>query len=342
MTAKDIQPNAIRAYELYGDFWFNSEPVPISALRGRVILIHFWDYTCVHCQHGLPYIKEWHRKYEEYGLVVVGVHTPRFPFARNPDVVQRMVSRLGIKHPVVMDNGHVIASRYESRTWPEMFLVDRNGFIRHRNIGEGSYEATEHMIQTLLYDMGVDRELPVLMQPLRDEDRTGAVCYRATPELFTGYVKGSLGNVEGYSPESVVEYDDPEIYIEGRFYADGFWLNEKNCLRLNQVDGQPGHIMVSYMANEVNAVIKPENDAGFEVELMQDDRFLSELNKGDDIKIAPDGRSYFRVDEPRVFNLVRNGECGEHVLKLTTRDNGFALYSFMFGSCAIPEMISNN
>ncbi len=342
MTAIDIQPNSLRAHELYGDFWFNSEPVPISALRGKVILIHFWDYTCVHCRHGLPYINEWNRKYREHGLVVVGVHTPRFPFAGNPDVVQRMVSKLGITHPVVMDNGYIIASRYVSRTWPSFYLVDKHGYIRYQNTGGGNYEAAERTIQTLLYDAGVDQELPELMQPLRDEDRSGAVCYRATPELFTGYTKGSLGNVEGYSPESVVQYDDPEIYIEGRFYVDGFWLNEKNCLRLNESGLRAGHIMVSYTGNEVYAVITPGGQPGFEVELKQDGRFLDEMNKGNDVRIAGDGKSYLFIDEPGVFHLVKNDECGGHILKLTARNNGFSLYSLMFDSSVIPEMISNN
>lgn len=342
MTTRDILPNSVRAHELYGDFWFNSEPVPISALRGRVILIHFWDYTCIHCLRAIPYIQEWARKYEPYGLVVVGVHTPKFPFGKDPAKIQKVINRLGIGYPVVMDNEYLIASRYESRSWPATYLIDKNGYIRLQNVGKGNYASTEHAIQALLHDAGVSEELPLPMEALRDEDKPGAVCYRVTPDLFSGYIKGTLGNVEGYSPESVVKYLDPTIYIEGRLYAAGSWMNDKNSLRLDANTGEQGHIIVSYQALEANAVIKPEGETGCEVEVQQDEAFLTDANKGDDVLISPGGRSYLVIDESRMYNLVKNREYGNHLLRLTTSSNGFALYSLTFVSCAIPELISNN
>ncbi len=338
----DIRPHTVKAHELYGDFWFNSEPVPISALRGRIILVFFWDYTCVHSLRTIPYIKEWNRKYEQYGLVVVGVHTPKFPFGRNPEEVRKAIARLGMTYPVVMDNESLIASRYGCRELPSIYLIDKHGYIRYQSTGEGNCSVVEHTIQTLLYDTGLDEELPLPMEPLREEDRSGAICYRVTPELYTGYVRGTLGNVEGYSPESIVGYKDPEIYIDGRFYVDGNWLNDRNSVRLIQVDGTDGHIMLSYHALEVNAVIKPEGEAGIRVFVTQDQQSLTSSNKGDDIRIDRDGMSFFVVDEPRMFSLVKNREYGEHVLKLSTNGNGFALYSLAFVSCIIPEMVSSN
>jgi len=342
MTTKDIKPQTLRAHELYGDFWFNSEPVPISALRGQVILIQFWDYTCVHCQRTLPYIKEWYRKYEKYGLVVVGVHTPKFPFGKNPEDVQKAIRRFDIPYPVVTDNEYLIASNYGNRFWPALYLVDKNGFIRYESVGEGNYGATEHAIQTLLYDAGVGEELPLVMEPIRDEDKPGAVCYRATPELFAGYLRGSIGNIEGYSPESIVDYKDPKIYLQGRFYANGNWMNDKNCLSLEEGGEQPGQILLQYEALEVNAVFKPGAGKPCEVAIYQDDQFLTRENKGDDVLLAADGRTYLHVDEPRMYRLVRNKEYGEHMLKLSMMTKGFAFYSFTFVSCVIPELISNN
>ncbi|MFN0157334.1 MAG: redoxin domain-containing protein [Bacteroidota bacterium] len=342
MTAQDLRPHTIRAHELYGDFWFNSEPVPIAALRGRVIVIHFWDYTCAHSLRSIPYIKEWSKKYEQHGLVVVGVHTPKFPFGKNPEEVHKAVTRLGITYPVVMDNEAEIASKYGSRVWPSLYVIDKSGYVRFQNFGEGNSQAIEHAIQTLLYDAGVDEELPLLMEPLRDEDRTGAVCYRVTPELFTGYVRGTLGNVEGYSPESVVEYLDPMLYLDGRFYAGGNWMNDRNSLRLAPDGDKSGHIVLKYQALEVNAVIKPEGDSGFEVVVTQDDMPLSEASKGDDVTIGEDGRSYLTIRDAKMFSVVRNKEFGEHVLKLSAKSGGFALYSLTFVSCVIPELVSNN
>lgn len=341
MTTRDILPQTERARELYGDFWFNSEPVPISALRGQVILIEFWDYTCSGCQRALPYIKEWHRKYEKYGLVVVGVHTPKFPFGKNPEDVQKAVRRLGIGFPVVMDNEHLIATHYNVRVWPTVVLIDKNGFIRYENDGEGNYSGTEHAIQTLLYDAGVGEELPLLMDIIREEDRPGAVCYRATPELYAGYLRGSIGNVEGYSPESVVDYVDPKVYLEGRFYADGNWMNQKDSLRL--VGGAPGgHLIVKYHAIAVDAVLENEGTRELEVTVMQDDQCLTPENRGSDVLLDAVGRSCVMVGEPRMYSLVRNRDYGEHVLQLSTQNTGLSLYSFMFVSSVIPELISRN
>lgn len=338
---REIQPQTVRARELYGDFWFNSGPVPLMALRGQVILIEFWDYTCGRSLHTLPYMMEWYRKYSPYGLAVVGVHTPKFPFGRDPEQVQRAIARLGITYPVVMDNDALIATQYGNRIWPEMFIVDKNGFVRYEAGGEGGYGSTEHVLQTLLYDAGVGEELPAPMAPVREADKAGAVCYRVSPELFTGYVRGTIGNIEGFSPESIVAYTDPKIYIDGRFYADGRWRNERSGLRLEE-DNRPGHIILDYQAMEVNGVLRSDGGKDVEVTVRQDDLYLAGNAGGDDIRFAHDGRSYLVVGDPRMYSVVKNREFGEHVLKLSTEASGLTVFSFMFVSGVIPELISNN
>jgi thiol-disulfide isomerase/thioredoxin len=338
----DIQPQTVRARELYGDYWFNSEPVPVSALRGSVILIQFWDYTCAPCIRSLPYVKEWQRKYQEFGLKVVGVHTPRFPFGQNPEEVEKGIRRFGIRYPVVMDNVGLIASNYDSRTLPAFFLVDKNGFIRYHKDGEGKYAATEHVIQTLLYDAGVGEELPLPMEAIRDIDRMGAVCYRATPEIHAGYLRGSIGNVEGYSPESVVNYADPGIYLDGRFYATGVWMNGRDSIRLEEPSGGEGHIVLDYQALEVGGVLGQEGRGKVVVEVRQDDHFLTTETRGTDVRLAADGRSYLVVTEPRLYSIIKNREYGEHVLKLSSHSNALAVYSFSFLTAVIPELVSNN
>ena len=341
MTIREIPGRTIKSHELYGDFWLNSEPVPISALGGRVVLVEFWDYTCINCVHTLPYVREWHRRYERHGLVVVGVHTPKHPFARNPEEVQKAIERFGITYPVVLDNQYLISTKYDNRFWPAIYLIDKHGYVRFQSIGEGNYLAIEHAIQTLLYDAGVREDLPVLMDAVREEDMVGAVCYRSTPELFTGYIRGSIGNVEGYSPESVVDYHDPGFYVEGKFYADGAWMNDRNCLRLTG-ESTTGHIIFRYLALEANAVIKPEREAGFEVTITQDDRYLTEGNKGDDVVLGGDGRSYFVVRDPKMYSVVKNKEFGEHTVRLSAQSGSFGLYALTFVSCVIPETVSNN
>jgi hypothetical protein len=155
MTIQEFQIRQMPAHELYGDFWFNSEPVPISALHGRVILLDFWDYADCSSLRALPYTKEWYRRYAAFGLVVVGVHTPKFPFGRNPGHVERAINRLSIEYPVVMDNESMIWSSYGNRLWPTKILVDKDGFVRCIVAGEGNYGAMEQAIHSLLYGAGV-------------------------------------------------------------------------------------------------------------------------------------------------------------------------------------------
>lgn len=341
MTIHEFQVRQVPAHELYGDFWFNSEPVPITALRGRVILLNFWDYTDCSSLRAMPYLNEWHKRYNQYGLVVVGVHTPKFPFGKRPDIVQRAIKRLNIEYPVVMDNESMIWSSYGNHVWPTKHLIDKEGFVRCTVAGEGSYAAMEQVIHSLLYSAGVTEEMPLVLEPVHETDRAGVVTFRATPELFTGYLRGSIGNIEGYSPESVVEYVDPKIYFDGRFYLDGNWKNDRDSLR-HQDDDREGHVIVNYQALEVNAVINNENDNEFDIVVRQDDLFLSSENKGDDVLIDPDGRSVMHIIEPKMYNVVKNREFGEHVLRLSTRSNACGLCSLAFVSGAMREMFSNN
>ncbi len=331
-----------RVPAIYGDFWFNSEPIPLGALGGYIILIDFWDYSCLHCLYTLPYTKEWNRRYNDKGLITIGVHTPQFPFAENPMNVRNAIEKHGIRYPVVTDNNYFIWNSFRSRTWPTKFLVDKHGFIKYVHEGEGSYQNFEHAIQSLLNDSGYHGDFPLVMDPVRDIDRPGAVLYHVTPDIVTGWQRGTIGNVEGFSPESTVHFEDPGVYISGRLYLSGNWLNDRNYLKLNDPEGMGGYLVARYEAKEVNMVIKPEGEEQFQVFVQQDDKYLPRESFGADVAADEEGRTYVIVDRARLFNIVRNKDCGEHILKLSTRSNGFAIYSVSFVSSVIPEMVSNN
>lgn len=335
-------PNPLRATEIYGDFWFNSDPLSLAALRGYIILINFWDYCCQSCLRTLPYAEEWNRRYTDFGLITIGVHAPKFPFARDPYNVSRAMQKLGIRYPVLIDNEFMTWNAFRTRVWPTRFLIDKNGFIRYRQEGEGFYQDFEHAIQLLLTEAGYRGELPLVMEPIRESDWQGAVCYRVTPEVFTGYQRGTVGNVEGYFPESVVEYRDPGIYLDGRVYLHGKWISDRNYLKLAEPEGNESYITLTYHAREVNAVIEPEGEKNFQVFISQDDAFLTAENKGDDVLIDDGGRSFLLITELKLYNVVKNKEFGEHKLKLSSRSSGFALYSISFVSCVIPELVANN
>ena len=130
--------------------WLNSEPLTMKQLRGKVVLVDFWTYTCINCIHTLPYVKSWHQKYKDQGLVVVGVHTPEYPFERNTDNVKTAIKRFDLQFPVAQDNRYATWGAYDNQFWPAVYLVDRNGQVVYTHFGEGNYGQTDAAIRKAL------------------------------------------------------------------------------------------------------------------------------------------------------------------------------------------------
>jgi len=342
MTIQEILPRRMQARELFGDYWLNGGPVFLSDLRGRIVLLDFWDYSCTASQRSLPYLMDWCAKYSSMGLVVVGVHTPKFQFGSSVENVQNAIERLGITYPVMMDNAQFVWSMYGNRFWPTKHLIDKDGFIRCQNVGEGGYGSLERALQSLLYEASPLDELPDLTMPMRETDRPGAVCYRATPEILAGYLRGSIGNVEGLGPESVVDYVDPGIYIDGRLYFHGAWLNERECMRWQGPEQHPGHVVVKYSGIEANLVLAPGESGTSDVVVQQDGASLTASNAGRDVRVARGKRSVVTLDRPRLYNVVRNREFGDHVLRLQPVEPGSAVYSLTGVTAVIPELFGSN
>ena len=338
----ELESKHIHAPQLYGSFWLNSEPISLRDYTGEVVLIDFWDYTCVNCIRTLPYIKEWRKKYKTFGLTVVGVHTPEFELAAAPEHVQKAIGNFKITYPVMLDNDAIIRNAYSVRHWPTRCLVDRDGYVRFVQHGEGGYVEFERAIQQLLSEAGSHGELPALTIPFRGEDQAGAVCYRPTCELYLGYLRGALGNPEGYNPESTLEYTDPGIYLPERFYATGKWMNERQSLRFDGSEGEDGAILFPYQAKEVNAVMGSRDGSLCEVRVQQNSQPLPKEISGVDIVQLPRQQTSLFIDTPRMHAIVCNKEFGSHMLKLTTSNPNLEIYSFTFTTCVIPELISTN
>ncbi|RPI04941.1 MAG: hypothetical protein EHM64_08275 [Ignavibacteriae bacterium] len=338
----ELEPKHIHAPELYANFWLNSEPVSLRDHDGEVFLIDFWDYTCVNCIRTLPYLQEWQRKYAAFGLTVVGVHTPEFEFGSSPERVENALKNFKITYPVMLDNDALIWNAYAIRHWPTRCLVDRDGYIRFVQHGEGGYVEFERAIQQLLSEAGIHGELPALTAPFREEDRAGAVCYRPTSELYLGYLRGALGNPEGYNPESTLEYTDPGIYLPERFYANGKWMNERQCLRFDGNEGEDGAILLPYQARDVNAVMGSRDGSLCEVTIQQNGQPLPGEISGEDIVRLPQKQTSIFVDIPRMYTVVHNKEFSSHLLKLMTSNPNLEIYSFSFTTSVIPELISTN
>jgi thiol-disulfide isomerase/thioredoxin len=349
-----LEPRLIRLPELAEGRWFNTaHPLDKQSLRGKVALIDFWDYTCVNCLRTLPYLIRWHERYADLGLQIIGIHAPEFKFGRLSSEVEAAIAELGLPYPVLLDNTYENWERFANKAWPTKHLADADGYLRFRRQGEGHYRDTETAIQRLLRTLDPQVALPPLLEPLRAEDAPGAVCYRATPELYAGYQMGglmghALGNPEGYAPHSPVLYDapPPEQWLEGRFYLDGMWRAWPEAVAY--AGHRQGHVGLAYSAVSVNAVLSPsadpvETQLGIQpagaaplVEVRQDGRYLTRSNAGRDVALQPDGRSTVVVTRARLYELVRNPTFEPHELELTITNNGVAFYTLTFTSCTAP------
>lgn len=325
----------VRAPEFIGDDndWINSKPLRLADLRGKLVLIDFWDYTCVNCIRTLPYVTEWHKRYHDKGLVIVGIHTPEFEFAKERENVEEAAERYNIKYPILLDPGYENWSAYANRYWPREYLVSADGHIIYDHAGEGNYGETERVIQEELQRINPTIDLPKLIIPATEKSERGAVCYPMTPELYTGYRRGNMGSPEGYTPNKVVDYTDPENHEEGKVYAKGPFFNGPEYLRhARHTDTSEDYIAIKYHALEVNAVLNP-NGRQFNLTITQDGSPLPMTDAGPDVFLSEDGSTSIVVDEPRLYRIVENQDYGTHELTLSSESPEFSIYAFTFGSC---------
>ena len=329
MTEEERGP--VYAPELEGGEWLQGDPVAIRG-SGKPVLIDFWDYTCVNCLRTLPYVAEWHRRYAERGLQIVGVHTPEFSFAKNPEHVRRAIAAQAIEYPVVLDADLKIWQAYANRYWPAKYFINVEGKIQARHYGEGSYAESEQLIQALLSQQeGFDAALPAVMEPVREEDATGAVCYRVTPELYCGLARGNIGNISNVTPDQPATYVDPGKHLEGTLYFEGDWILQAESAARPYGAKQTSRMHLDYMAADLNLVLHPPiTGETAELRVLLDGAPVS-ATAGSDVS---DGA--VRVDVPRMYNLVADGDVERHSLTLETDADGLAAFAFTFTSCVAP------
>ena len=196
------------------------------------MLVDFWESTCLNCLRTLPYFKTWHERYAGRGLAIVGVHTPEFELSADPALVAAAVRDEGIPYSVLLDNDRATWDRFANHYWPSRYLIDARGYLRYERFGEGAYGETEDWIQRLLREAGDTAPMPEILEPVRAEDRPGAVCHPATRETHLGFHRGRLLAAEGYRPGEEVRHREREEgpAPPGMFAARGRWLHEAEFL----------------------------------------------------------------------------------------------------------------
>jgi thiol-disulfide isomerase/thioredoxin len=319
----------IYAPELDGGAWVQGGPVHLKELRNKaVVLIDFWDYTCVNCIRTLPYVEGWYRRYQKDGLVVVGVHAPEFSFAREGSQVKAAAERFGLEYPIVSDSEYTIWRAFSNKYWPAKYLIDGKGRIRYYHFGEGSYPESEVQIQKALKDLNPALpEFPRPMEPVRDSDQPGAVCYRVTPELYLGYARGNFGNPEAVLRDQPHDYRDPGRHMESTAYLDGRWNVEQESARAESANAA---LRLRYTAREVNLVMAPGASGPVQVEII----LSNGEHPGTDVK-TDSGRAIVNVEVPRMYNLIDNESVNQGAIELKALSSGLAVYAFTFTSCTI-------
>jgi cytochrome c biogenesis protein CcdA/thiol-disulfide isomerase/thioredoxin len=301
IVQKQLSPMENAPELIGGQQWFNSKPLTISQLRGKVVLVDFWTYTCINCIRTFPYTKAWWVKYKDKGFVLVGVHTPEFEFEKDATNVGRAIKDFGITYPVVQDNNYTIWNAYGNQYWPADYLIDKKGVIRDTHFGEGDYDATEKKIQELL---GIS--LPIKNPTYRVGTQT--------PETYLGLNRlGALSSPETpVTDGSVQTFTVPDLVPYNTFAFAGSWTESPE----RAMPGKGASLVYHFDATDVYLVMRPKVEG-----------------TPGKVQVYVDGKltDTFTVDTDRLYTLIQLPAQGEHVLQLKFLDGPLELYAFTFG-----------
>ncbi|MCA7953670.1 cytochrome c biogenesis protein DipZ [Burkholderia seminalis] len=310
--------------------WLNSPPLTAAGLRGKVVLVDFWTYSCINCLRTLPYTNAWARKYAPYGLVVIGVHAPEFAFERDIGNVKKAVHDLGIDYPVAIDNGYSIWRAFNNEYWPAHYFVDAQGRVRHHHFGEGEYAQSERAIQSLLAEAGHPEALNVPLG-LAGAPANGALAAAdsadvRSPETYVGYARAdSFMSPGGAVRDAAHRYDAPARPDLNDWGLAGTWNVGAERASLAAPDGR---IVYRFHARDLHLVLGPGTNGQpvrFRVTL---DGAAPGAAHGTDV----DAQGYGTVTGQRLYQLVRQpGAIADRTFAIEFLDPGVDAYAFTFG-----------
>ena len=282
--------------------WFNSPPLTMEELKGKVVLIDFWTYSCVNCVRTLPYLRSWYETYKDQGLVIIGVHSPEFAFERDPENLKQAIEDLNVTWPVVQDNSFAQWSAYNNLFWPAHFFIDAEGNIRYFHFGEGEYQTAEQVIRLLLTEAG--RTLT-----LKSAGNDWMGIRSNTPETYLGYGRRSgFLNENSKGPEKR-DFSLPHNPENGEWGLEGFWSIQRNSIE----SSGSGALTLGFDAKDVFLVIEPVSNDGNVTVFLDGER-----------------QKTIEIKESRMYQLVDLNSPGEHILKLEI-EGTIRFYAFTFG-----------
>jgi cytochrome c biogenesis protein CcdA/thiol-disulfide isomerase/thioredoxin len=307
--------------------WLNTPPLTREQLRGHVVLIDFWTYSCINCLRALPYVAAWHARYKDKGLVVIGVHTPEFAFEKDAQNVRRAAKELGVTYPVALDNDYAIWKAFKNRYWPAHYFIDAEGRVRGHHFGEGDYAESEQLIRELLAEAGA-QDLPPSMRGIeaRGVQRAADDANVASPETYVGYARAEgFSSPGGFDPGRTKDYAAPGELRLNQWALAGPWIVGEEHAEL----GAPGGaISFRFHARDLHLVLGPGRDGkpvAFRVTL---DGAAPGSDAGSDVDA--DGRGVVR--EQRLYQLIRqSGDVRARSFTIEFEGAGLEAFAFTFG-----------
>src|SRR6266446_861175 len=306
--------------------WLNSAPLSTKSLRGKVVLVNFWTYSCINSLRELPYMKAWAAKYKDAGLVVIGVHAPEFGFEKAPANVKNAVADLKVPYPVSIDSNHSIWRAFRNEYWPADYIVDAKGRIRYHHFGEGEYEKSERVIQSLLRENGAAGldESTVRITAAGAESPPGED--GRSPETYAGYARAeNFASPERMAPESRKTYSPPARPALNQWGLGGSWNVRAES---GTLESAPGKIVFRFHSRDLHMVLGPAKN-GTPV------RFRLKLNgaaPGNDHGSDSGADGTGEIRQPRMYQLVRQkGQIKDVTFEIEFLDPGVEVFSFTFG-----------
>jgi cytochrome c biogenesis protein CcdA/thiol-disulfide isomerase/thioredoxin len=303
--------------------WLNSPPLTRAQLKGKVVLVDFWTYSCINCLRALPYTEAWAKKYAASGLVVIGVHAPEFAFEKVPDNVRRAVKELGVTYPVALDNNLAIWNAFNNQYWPAHYFIDAQGRIRHHHFGEGEYDDSERVIQQLLKEAGASNVPGGIINP----SATGVQAQAATdaqtsPETYVGYGRGENFAGGPAKTDKAADYATPFPLAANQWGLTGNWTIGEEMSKAN---GAETKITYRFHARDLHLVLGPgDKPVRFTVTL--DGQAPGASHGGD-----TDDKGNGTVTTQRLYQLIRASQPGDHTFTITFHDAGAQAFAFTFG-----------
>jgi cytochrome c biogenesis protein CcdA/thiol-disulfide isomerase/thioredoxin len=306
--------------------WLNSPPLSDEMLRGKVVLVDFWTYSCINCLRTLPYLKAWDEKYRAQGLVIIGVHAPEFAFEKDIRNVEQAVRELGVTYPVAIDNRYAIWNAFKNEYWPAHYLIDVQGRIRDQHFGEGAYQETELRIQALLKEANRDVAVNKSFVEVQGNGATAAAAdTERSPETYIGYKRGqNFASREAIQPDAVVRYSAPRVLEADQWALSGNWQVGKESAVLKAAGGK---ISFRFQGRDLHLVLGSSTGKPLRFKVTLDGVAPGD-DHGADINAAGNGE----VREQRLYQLIRQrGEIKNRTFRIEFLDDGAEAFAFTFG-----------